>query len=103
MTENDPVTVRPGESVNITGQAIGPRHLPPEAASAIAAAMQATRDQGAARQAGADVSTGVFNFSGLTHIRDSTITGPGGAVQYVTDATLGPGQRIPEPEPEAGA
>jgi hypothetical protein len=103
MTEHDPVTVRPGESVNITGRAIGPRQLPPEAASAIAAAMEATRDPSAARQAGADVSTGVFNFSGVTHIRDSTITGPDGGVQYVADATLGPGQRIPEPEPEAGA
>jgi hypothetical protein len=103
MTENDPVTVRPGESASITGRAIGPRHLPPEAASAMAAAIEAARDAGAARQAGADVSTGVFNLSGVTHIRDSTVTGPDGAVQYIADATLSPGQRIPEPEPEAGA
>jgi hypothetical protein len=89
MTENDPVTVRPGESASITGRAIGPRQLPPEAASAIAAA----RDAGAARQAGADAGTGVFNFSGVTRIRDSTVTGPDGAVQYIAEATLGAGGR----------
>lgn len=103
MTENDPVTVRPGESATITGRAIGPRHLPPEAASAIEAAMEAARDPGAARQAGADAGTGIFNLSGVTNISDGTVTGPDGTVHYIADATLGPGQRIPEPEPEAGA
>jgi hypothetical protein len=93
MTENDPVTVRPGESPTITGRAIGPRQLPPEAAAAIAAAMEAARDPGAARQAGADAGTGIFNLSGVTHIRDSTVTGPDGAVQYIAEATLGAGGR----------